>query len=534
MNPYFKRTFFLAIPLVLATFTHLWNPIGFPYFFQDEGAYITRAMLVLDGLGPQTYGYDHPYFGWLFLASVFNIMGFPDYLHLDVVNLQAIEALYLAPRIVVGVLAVFDTFLVYKIVERKYSGSILAFMSAVLFAIMPATWLLRWIVLDSLLLPLVLLSVLFAVACQKYPAVTKNENSKHTQEPLLTILSGVFLGLAIFTKIPAFTAIPLVGFLIYRLNKNNLKILGLWFIPVLAIPAIWPIYSISVGEFNEWLEGVNMQTHRESRPLLDSIYIYFKADPILFILGLAGLVFAAVRRDLFPLLWVIPFFFFLYFIEYSTLPHFILLFPAFCISTSLLLIKFLPVGIKIKWSKQMLTQCIIFSGLVILGVGTAMLVTLNVNESYIKSVAFLVQYLSDSSSKNNYTASDNKNAGNSTNIEDISIVGDARYLWIPKYVFNLGHNFTSNWEDVLKIKSGKFLFIIDGDLLSKLKDNPPRSEGMEMISSGLNNSHTIATFKKDENVRNYQESLFSFWDESLIERLRGQQEIEFRGGNKIQ
>jgi hypothetical protein len=34
-------------------------------------------------------------------------------------------------------------------------------------------------------------------------------------------LSGPFLGLAIFTKIPAFTMIPLIGFLIYRKNNNN-------------------------------------------------------------------------------------------------------------------------------------------------------------------------------------------------------------------------------------------------------------------------------------------------------------------------
>ena len=539
----------LLVPLLLSAFTHLWNPAGFPSIHVDEGHYMRRAMLLLKGDSLQErsnafneyHAYDHPYFGRLFLASAFNIIGFPDYLSSEVVNLESIEALYLVPRVVVGILAVFDTFFVYKIVERRYNRNILAFIAAVLFAIVPTTWLLRWVVLDSLLLPLVLLSVFFAVACEKYLVLTKNDNGKHHNEKfLLTILSGVFLGLAIFTKIPAFTAIPVVGFLIYTLNKNNLKILGLWFIPVLAIPAIWPIYSISVDEFDEWMEGINFQTHRESRPLIDSIYIYFKTDPILLILGIAGSVFAAIKRDLLPLLWIVPYLCFLYFIEYSALPHFILLFPALCISTALLLIKFFPVGTKIRWSKQMLMQSIIISGLVILGVGTTLLVTLNVNETYTKSTAFLVQYLSGSNNKNIYAASENENTAGTTrtdnaSIKQLSILGDARYFLIPKYVYNLENNFTNtnvaniNW-DKLENKDSEFLIIADGNLISKIKSNNyPRSEGTEMILSVLNNTYTIATFKK-ANVSSYQESLFSLWDEGLIERLGEHQEIDIRAG----
>jgi hypothetical protein len=56
---------------------------------------------------------------------------------------------------------------------------------------------------------------------------------------------------------------------------------------------------------------------------------------------------------------------------------------------------------------------------------------------------------------------------------------------------------------------------------------------MEIILSGLNNASTIATFKKD-NISSYQESLFSLWDKSMIERLGDKQEIEIRVGKKIQ
>ena len=39
-------------------------------------------------------------------------------------------------------------------------------------------------------------------------------------------------------------------------NIINLKALGLWFIPVILIPAIWPAYAISVGQFDGWLNGL--------------------------------------------------------------------------------------------------------------------------------------------------------------------------------------------------------------------------------------------------------------------------------------
>lgn len=37
--------------------------------------------------------------------------------------------------------------------------------------------------------------------------------------------------------------IPLVGFLVYTNNKRDLKIVGLWFIPVILIPLAWPACS---------------------------------------------------------------------------------------------------------------------------------------------------------------------------------------------------------------------------------------------------------------------------------------------------
>src|ERR687888_1056755 len=162
--------FLLTIPLVLSAFTHLWNPIGFPSVYVDEGHYMRRAMQVLNGLGPQetksTYDqpYDHPYFGQLFLAAALRIIGYPSSLN-PAANgdVHTIELLHLVPRILMGILALVDTFLIYKIAEVRYSSRNIALIASILFAVMPLTWITRRIVLDSILMPFLLSSILFAM-----------------------------------------------------------------------------------------------------------------------------------------------------------------------------------------------------------------------------------------------------------------------------------------------------------------------------------------------------------------------------------
>ena len=109
-----KSIVLLAIPLVLVVYTHLWNPIGFPTIHPDEGYYIGRSIHVSDGLGPKEDAarYDHPYFGWLFLGSIFSLISYPDSADPTLGNVQTIEIVWLFPRVIMGILAVVDTFLI--------------------------------------------------------------------------------------------------------------------------------------------------------------------------------------------------------------------------------------------------------------------------------------------------------------------------------------------------------------------------------------------------------------------------------------
>jgi Dolichyl-phosphate-mannose-protein mannosyltransferase len=459
--------------MVLSAFTHLWNPIGFPYLYVDEGIYMGRAMHVLEGYGPLESNsifpikYDHPYFGQLFLAGALSIIGYPDSLNVSsplliTVDydylLRSIEMLWLVPRVLMGMLAVADTFLIYKIAERRYNSRTIALIAAILFAVMPITWLLRWILLDSILLPFLLSSILFAVyylrntsssppSLPSSPNYNNNKNkNKSNKCILMVLLSGIFLGLAIFTKIPAFTMIPLVGFLVYTSNNRDLKILGLWFIPVILIPLAWPAYAISIGQFDDWLDGVFWQaTQRAERPLFDALSrTFFYFDTVLLILAMGGFIYAAIKKDYFLLLWFIPFLIFLAIIGYVRPWHLIPLIPAFCIAAARLIGGGDLYNLINRKKLQVLLPFVIISAIGIFGlVSTTIIISEYDTSSQFEKTASAIQFSLQQANNNNGT--------NNTKILSEEIPLHPIYSWIFRYIFELKY-YASNHNDNFTIQ----------------------------------------------------------------------------------
>src|SRR5215210_3672259 len=68
--------------------------------------------------------------------------------------------------------------------------------------------------------------------------------------------------------------------------------------------------------------------------LLNSLKYLFQIEPVLFILGIAGIIFAEIKRDFMLLLWIIPFLIFLFIIDFVSFFHLILLLPALCIASA--------------------------------------------------------------------------------------------------------------------------------------------------------------------------------------------------------
>ena len=424
-----------------------------------------RAMHVLEGLGPQeSYFYDHPFFGQVFLAATLGIIGYPDSMKPVPEDIHSIEMLYIVPRIIIGILTVIDTLIIYKISERYYNWKVALFAS-LLFAVMPITWLTRRILLDSILLPFLLSSILFAIYLRY---------SNHKFVPVL--ISGISLGLAIFTKTPIVTILPLVAFLIFKNSNKNLKMVGLWSIPVILIPLIWPAHAAYFGQFDLWLKDIIWQTQRQNSSFDSLLAFFFQVDPVLLILSTVGIVFAALEKNYFLLLWIIPFMIFLSVIGFAQYFYWIPILPACCIAVSRFIIRLLENIANPKLRRMLLFS--ITSGIVIFGlVNSTMLITTDISSQF-QAAAFTFKYLQ-------------ANDDDTNNNSDVTLISSPVYSWIFYYVFHKQHVF-SDYRDLLysPVQTKKILLIADPHLKSNI------GSGGELHKI-YENTTIIKTFKGD-------------------------------------
>jgi 4-amino-4-deoxy-L-arabinose transferase-like glycosyltransferase len=513
----------ILIPLTLSAFTHLWNPIGFPYIHGDEAHYLRRAMHVLQGLGPQEaktefeHNFDHPYFGQLFLGGVFGAIGYPHFINISSSSFEglkwSVEQLYLYPRILMGILAVVDTFLIYKITERRYSRNA-AFIAAVLFAVTPLTWLTRRVVLESIYLPLILSSIL-CVLYLSYTRFKSVDNSKDKifdsarsiikylpSSRILTITSGVLLGLAIFTKITAIMIIPLLLYLLFMKSRgNSLKALRLWILPVIIIPMIWPIYALISGQLQDWVDGVTWQGDRDGRGLYRSYLSIFRMDPLLCVIGISSVILiTAIKRDVFFLLWLVPFLLF-----YSLLPfiqhfHWIFVLPLLCIASGVCISDLLDILSKRKASLVRVGLYGTVSALFIFGfVSTVLLININLNGSLFTAQALIIKSLPYTIQKDHSTT------------ENVILVGSnwmQSLSWIPEYIFSKGHSFKEYIEKNLPIEnedSKKILLLVDR--MDQEGFSLTNQVGSSLEKERLyNNTHAIAEIsEKSDYYKKYRD-----------------------------
>ncbi len=499
---------FILIPLILSAYTHLWNPTGFPSIHTDEGHYLRKAISTEDGDGLQPQArYRAPYFGQIFLAGIFSIIGYPSFVNEGEKN--PVEQLYLVPRLIMGVLAVIDTLLLYRITEYRYGRNV-AIIAAVLFAVMPFTWLTRRIFLESIQLPFILTSILLILSLDRRKGERQQQmQPQHEQRQytkLTLIVSGIFLGLAIFTKIPAFTVIP-VGLTMTYLVTRKKKYLLVWLIPVILVPFLWPLHATLIGDMKDWISGVRYQIARD-RPLINTINTFFEIDPVLFVLGMGGLVYAAIKKDYFILLWAIPGFIFLQAIGYVSSFHMILLLPPLCIAGANMLEK---IGSNISNIKtRNLLPYIRIAVIGIFGVcSITMLITINTNSTYYRALAFVLSNLPN-------------NNNNSTAInpaDKVTLVGNPQYFWIPEFVFNKTFD-AKNFYSKTPFKTEKYMMIIDGGF-QKILD---RGDNSSRLNLAYNATHNLARFEQNftggTNINKYPYTNLKLSPESRFIELR--------------
>ena len=498
----------LLIPIALSAFTHLWNLEGFPSIYRDEDHYLRKTLHVLSGLGPQEksdellsyplHPYTHPYFGQLFMAAILGGIGYPDSINPSAsAEASSIKQLFLVPRILIGLLSIIDTFLLFKITERRY-GTTIAVITSVLFAVMPLTWLLRRIWLEPIQLPFLLGSILVAMYLKDYQSQGKIMY-------FLGALSGILFGLAIFTKIPVITLIPLGIYVIYSSSKNK-KLVCTWLAPVLLIPLLWPLFAIFNGEYNQWVDGLLWQSERENMGITGAFGKLFAIDPVLILLALAGSLYAAVKgRDLFIILWYVPFIVFSLLSGYVSYWHLIPLFPAFCIGSGILIkdiSKLLP---KHKIQK-LLPYAVLFAigtyGLIV----TIMLITLNLTSFHyqvISDIAYQIQNTNTGPTTNGSKEDIDKNGA-------VTVLGSNYWLWIPKYIFDKdGVNEFKNYYDGEDTEEKKVISVVGKNFINDMIRDNHTDYNAEKLQQLLSKSD-ILTIIKDNQSNSLQADKYPF------------------------
>lgn len=516
-------------------------------------------MQVLEGLGPQetsaTYAspFDHPYFGQTFLASVLSILGYPDSLtpfgtnFADIV--QSMESLYSIPRIIMGSLAIVDTLLIYLICKRRYDKRI-GFIAAIFFAVMPIGWMSKRIVLDSIMLPFILLSLYFALSLVngrinlQVFAGRKARSRGPDFRIIIVLLSGIFLGLAIFTKIPAFTFIPIVGYLVFTNSNRNFKALGVWFMPVLLIPILWPLYNVLNGTFETWAEGAFWQVGREGRGMLRSIIPIFQSDPVLLLLGFVGIVYATSRKDLFPVLWLGPFALFHFFVPFIQHFHWLPLIPLLCIFGGYFVVQFLdfvaqriypgqyqhggqikPASSAPKYhiSSQNYALAIIIFTLTLFGfISSVALINMNVNSTLIEVNAHVVRLLLPS--RDSYLV----------NPDDRPLIMGSGWTqiltWIPEHIYDIPHSFrtfTSKNVDLARQLDHVILLfdMKDKEKFAVLEDLGPRDLKLYHY---YNDTQFVLDAKDLSDVTRYDTELYPYGSLRENHAIRNGDWIEIR------
>ena len=179
---------------------------------------------------------------------------------------------------------------------------------------------------------------------------------------------------------------------------------------------------------------------------------------VLISLGGIGIIIAILRKDLFILLWTMPFFIFLIIIasEWSPYQLFIPIVPVLCIATAKLIFDVTSV-LKLENRRQMIPWGLAIAVVTFGLVSTSMLITTNITSGQFQIVHFALLYLEDNVNEN----------------ESLMVVSNPIYSWIFKYVYDIGNVLNEvNDFDYEPVKTKMILFIWD----IESKDLSPYSE----------------------------------------------------------
>ena len=303
-----KQQKLILIVFSIIIFNSSLNLASFPEYFWDEGVYVDRATSFEKTL--QMYQnsnfIDHPPLGWIIPSLIFASIGFPDSItHLQVqsMNFQII-LLFLIPRLVAISYVIPISILVYKISYKIYNNRKFALISLSIFALIPALWPFRNLLLDPLMMLFVLAS-LFLI-------IPRNDKENNPIENYRLVVSGILFGCAFLAKFSAIFFLPALIFQVIQYEKRIHHAIS-WIIPFFAILGSWIFVMSSQHNLNHILSTQLWQAGRASSlPYGIALQILLTLVPVGLVFGITGVIQFAKKKNFVAPLVSIPYLGFLF------------------------------------------------------------------------------------------------------------------------------------------------------------------------------------------------------------------------------
>ena len=203
-----------------------------------------------------------------------------------------------------------------------------------------------------------------------------------------------------------------------------------------------------------------------------------------------------IRREYFPIIWMLPFITFLMFVGWVTHFHLIPIIPILCISIAKLIYD-IPAITHIK--KNIPTSTIMISVIGIFGlISTSILISTDLSDVQFASVSYISNALvptNGSFINKNHT---NANlAYNDDNINQITVISSPIFSWVYKYVFNNDYVFT-HVRDTQPIKTEKLILLVDSTYKHVISGvEGENATQIKRLMSIYNNTDIAALFKGD-------------------------------------
>jgi hypothetical protein len=281
---------------------------SFPEYFWDEGVYVDRATSFAKTL--QMYQnpnfIDHPPLGWIIPSLFFASIGFPDsvtHLQVQSMNFQII-LLFLIPRLVAISYVIPIAILVYKLSYQIHNNRRFALISLSIFALIPALWPFRNLLLDPLMILFVLASL--------FLTMPRNDKENNPISNYRLVLSGILFGCAFLVKFSAIFFLPVLIFQILQDKKRIHHVIS-WIVPFFVILGSWIFVMSNQHNLSHLFSTQLWQASRASSlPYGIALQILLILSPVGLVFGITGIIQLAKKKNFLAALVAVPYLGFLF------------------------------------------------------------------------------------------------------------------------------------------------------------------------------------------------------------------------------